>query len=197
MRNDKGQFVKGQRYSPDTEFKKGEHWRKEKPYWTKEWLENEYSTKSSGEIARDFGVTDSAILFWLNKHGIQKRTISEARLVKHWGVSGEDNPMFGKRGELNQNWKGGCTPDRQAFYMSDEWKSACSEVYKRDNALCQRCGASGKPHVHHIESFSNKEKRSDINNLVLLCVKCHRFVHSNKNIEKEFIKEEVQDDYSG
>jgi len=41
--------------------------------------------------------------------------------------------------------------------------------------------------------FANKEIRADANNLVLLCVKCHRFVHSKKNINGEFIGKEVQE----
>jgi len=40
---------------------------------------------------------------------------------------------------------------------------------------------------------NNKEIRADANNLVLLCVKCHRFVHSKKNINGEFIGKEVQE----
>ena len=174
------------------QFKKGEHWREHKPYWDKDWLEKEYSIKSCGDIASEWGVTEAAILFWLRKHGIKRRTISEARSLKHWGCSGSDNPMFGKGGELNQNWRGGCTPERQSVYVSQEWKSAVSFIYKRDNATCQRCGMKGKLHVHHIVSFAEEEYRVDPDNLVLLCVKCHRFVHSKKNIEREFIVENLE-----
>ena len=39
----------------------------------------------------------------------------------------------------------------------------------------------------------NKEMRADENNLILLCVDCHRWVHSNENIDKEYIGEEVQE----
>ena len=85
-----------------------------------------------------------------------------------------------KRGENSSNWNGGITPERQEFYISDEWKKACSEVYKRDNAQCQRCGNKDNLHVHHIVTFANKKLRADIDNLVLLCAKCHRFVHSKK-----------------
>jgi len=187
MRNDKGQFVKGVHSHPETEFKKGEHWRNSKPYWNKDWLEKEYSIKSCGDIAKDFGVTEAAILFWLRKHKIERRTTSEARELKHWGCSGADNPMFGKTGEESSNWKGGCTPERQDVYSSTEWKSAVREVYGRDKGICQRCDIKGKMHVHHIVSFAEEEYRVDSDNLVLLCVKCHRFVHSKKNIGKEFI----------
>jgi len=171
-------------------FIKGEHWRDHKPFWDKEWLIKEYETKSCSEIAKEWNVTEDAIRHWLIKHDIKRRTVSEARSIKYWGCSGKDNPMFGKTGKLNPNWKGNCTQERQLFYASSEWKNVCSQVYKRDNAKCKRCGHDGKMHVHHIISFSKKKYRADINNLVLLCVKCHRFVHSRKNVNKEYIRKE-------
>lgn len=196
MRNDKGQFTKGHHFSPETEFKKGQHWRPKKPYWDKDWLENEYAVKerSADDIARQFGVTEAAILYWLRKHNILRRDMSYIRSKKYWGLAGKQNGMYGRTGENNSNWKGGVTPERQDFYASQEWKSACAEVYKRDNATCQKCGAKEKLHVHHVIGFANKEIRADANNLVLLCVKCHRFVHSRKNINQEYIGKEVRDD---
>lgn len=191
-RNSKGQFVKGIRYSPDTEFKKGEHWRAEKPYWNKEWLEKEYKDKSCGDIAKEWGVTEAAILFWLRKHKIERRTVSQARSKKYWGCSGKDNPMYGRTGELNKNWRGGITPERQSFYLSQEWKDAVKAVYARDRK-CVRCSSTENLHVHHIISFAVRKHRTDTNNLVLLCKACHNFVHSNKNINKEYIgKEEYE-----
>ena len=194
MRNDKGQFTKGHHFSPETEFKKGQHWRPIKPYWDKDWLVSEYATKerSANDIASEFGITEAAILFWLRKHNILRREMSNIRSKKHWGLAGEQNGMYGRTGENSSNWKGGITPERQEFYISDEWKKACSKVYKRDNAQCQRCGNKDNLHVHHIVTFANKELRADIDNLVLLCAKCHRFVHSKKNNNREYTREEVQ-----
>lgn len=194
MRNDKGQFTKGHHFSPETEFKKGQHWRPKKPYWDKDWLVSEYATKerSANDIASEFGITEAAILYWLRKHNILRREMSNIRSKKHWGLAGEQNGMYGRTGENSSNWKGGITPERQEFYISDEWKKARSEVYKRDNAQCQRCGNKDNLHVHHIVTFANKELRADIDNLVLLCAKCHRFVHSKKNNNREYIREEVR-----
>jgi len=73
------------------------------------------------------------------------------------------------------------------------WKSACSYVYKRDNAQCVRCSSKDDLHIHHIVSFADTDLRAEVSNLVLLCVKCHRFVHSKKNINGEFIGKEVQE----
>ena len=177
------------------QFMKGEHWREHKPFREKEWLIEHYVNQglSAGDIAKMHGVTDAAIIFWLKKHGIKRRSVSQARALKKWGSTGEDNPMWNKRGELNPRWLGGVTPERQDFYTSRAWKDACSRVWKRDNATCQRCGAKKIDdndtafHIHHIHSFANKELRADVDNLVLLCEHCHRFVHSKRNIENAFL----------
>lgn len=182
MRINKGQFTKG--YT----------WRTPKPYWDKGWLYRQYVVlgKSSADIAKEFGCRDSNIQYFLKKFNIQARTTSETRRLKHWGQTGVDNPMWNKKGEFNPNYKGGITPERQSFYVSREWKSACSHVWKRDNATCQRCGIKRNTdmpfHVHHIKSFSDAELRADADNLVLLCEACHRWVHSKGNLNNDYIQ---------
>jgi len=189
-RNEDGRFVKGVRSHPETEFKKGQHWRESKPYWEKGWLENEYvkNNRSSSEIAGDFGITDAAIIFWLRKHDIPRRTAKEARQIKKWGLAGKNNGMFGRTREKSPRWKGGCSGERQSFYSSSEWSAIVPLVWKKDDYKCRNCGISQrKMHIHHIVSFSVKEKRTELSNLVLLCPKCHRFVHSKKNVEGVFL----------
>lgn len=100
------------------------------------------------------------------------------------------------KGAKHPSWKGGITPERQAFYASQEWVDAVKKVWHRDNATCQRCGKHhntaknrGTFHIHHIVSFQAKELRSEVNNLILLCKECHYWVHSNANTQKSFIKE--------
>lgn len=193
LRDKFGRFIKGVRSHPETEFKKGQHWRSRKLFWDKEWLFNEYVTKGRTilDIANQFGVTDSAISFWLGRHKIKGRTTTETRSKKHWGSSGSANGMFGRSGENNPHWLGGVTPDRQAFYASLEWKKVSCVIWKRDGGKCQRCRHSGsrrRMHIHHIVSFSVKELRSDPNNLVLLCKSCHQWVHSKENKNQEFIR---------
>jgi len=181
MRNSKGQFVKG------------EHWRQPQPFWDKDWLFNEYSNKclSAKEIASEFNVTENAILFWLDKHQIKTRTMSEIRSRKYWGISGEKNGMFGRIKDSNPNWKGGISQERQSFYSSLEWKSIVPLVYEKFNYKCDRCGNEHKGVtvlcIHHIVSFKFKNLRCDINNLVLLCESCHHFVHSKSNINNEYL----------
>lgn len=105
----------------------------------------------------------------------------------HWlkGVTKDNHPT----------WKGGLTPERQSFYSSEEWVESVKGVWKRDKGVCQNCGKHhntelnrGNFHIHHIVSFQIRELRSDIKNLVLLCKDCHRWVHSNKNKNKLWLK---------
>jgi len=165
------------------------------PFHDREWLYDQYINKelSAQEIASQFSVTEGLILFWLRRHDIDRRNVSEARDIKHWGLSGEDNPMFGKRGDKASAWKGGCTPERQAFYATPEWATAVKVVWKRDKGKCQRCGVKGEygvlMHIHHVVSFTVKELRAEPSNLVLLCAKCHHFVHSKKNVNRELLKD--------
>lgn len=188
MRDKLGRFVDGNNGGIRTRFKKGEHWRKRKPYWSREWLYNEYVVRqrSAADIAREFSVTEGAILFWLGKLEIPTRNVSEARKAKHWGLSGNKNPMWGK---CPASWRGGITPERQDFYASTEWKKASRKIRKRDKNTCQRCGCGdGLMHIHHIVSFSVRELRATPSNLILLCPDCHRWVHSKKNTNREFIE---------
>ena len=180
------------------QFEKGDHWRTPQAFREKDWLVENYITlqRSTGDIAAEFGITGSAIFFWLRKHGVPRRSISEARAIKHWGSVGADNPMWNMRGELNPRWLGGVTAERQAFYTSEAWKSACSAVWKRDNARCRRCDlhrvdALDMPfHIHHIVSFADTQLRAEPSNLVLLCEACHHFIHSKRNLTREHLPQE-------
>jgi len=102
--------------------------------------------------------------------------------------------MRGRKGADTPNWKGGITPERQAFYQTDEWKRVERAVKKRDKHTCQRCGklkVRGEPFdIHHIVSFICVELRAVESNLVYLCEFCHYWVHGRENINKEFLKEE-------
>lgn len=104
-------------------------------------------------------------------------------------------PLKGKRGAEVPTWKGGITPQRQAFYSSNEWKSAVRKVWIRDAATCQRCGIKKTDNksldfdIHHIVGFACVELRATLSNLVLLCEPCHYWVHSSANINGLFILE--------
>lgn len=103
----------------------------------------------------------------------------------------------GVKGEKHPSWKGGATPERAAFYGSQEWKKAVRAVWHKADAKCERCGLDSRAltdktqkfHIHHIVPFSkDRAKRADPSNLVLLCAPCHRFVHSKENESRQFLE---------
>lgn len=125
---------------------------------------------------------------------IKQSTIADGRVP--YLVNGKPW-MTGRVGAANPNWKGGATPERQEFYRSPEWKTAAHAVWVRADAKCERCGVDyrivrkqaghRKFHVHHIVSFSVRELRTEMNNLVLLCADCHWWVHGKSNVNREFL----------
>lgn len=119
---------------------------------------------------------------------IARGAVPHLRDGQHWLKTAAPNE--------NPNWKGGATPERQEFYRSSEWKTACASIWKRANACCERCGLDWRDvdrkttatfHVHHVVSFAVRALRAEPSNLALLCRSCHLFVHSKANIAREFL----------
>ncbi len=164
-----GKFADGHRTPPQ-------------PFKNREWLYTEYVTKnrSTPEIARDFNVIGGTIARWLKRLDIPRRDVSESKRGR-----------FG--GHKNPAWRGGVTPVRQRLYKRDEWRKLVAETLKRDNYTCARCGvyrAKAEPKLvtHHIRAFATHPSlRFDPANLVTLCEKCHRWVHSKANKARRFI----------
>lgn len=193
-RSKNGRFIKGICYSKKTQFKKGQHWREKKLFWDKKWLINEYKNKkrSSGELAKQFNIAEQAIIFWLKKFNIKRRTTSETRKIKHWGLAGKLNGMYGKYGKESPAYIDGSSPERQKLYSRSLWGEIRKVIYKRDNYKCQRCGnphkIDNKLNAHHIKSWAgNRKERFNLENIITLCNKCHNWVHSKRNTDKEFL----------
>lgn len=168
-----------------------------KTIWS--WLKkNEIPTRSRGGDSSSGSFKKGSNLWKGKKHSQEtKNKIRDARIKDghvpylkngvHW--------MKGLESKNHPNFKGGLTTERQSFYSSREWSDAVKKVWKRDNAICKKCGKNhneeknrGNFHIHHLVSFQVRELRSEVSNLILLCKECHRWVHSKKNINKQFIK---------
>ena len=193
---------------------------------TREWLEKKYVGESMDcvQIGRLVSRDPKSVWNWLKDFGIPRRPrgsnwsqlpagrpkgfkhSDEAKEKMRWiaKASGRvpydpavGSYMKGRKGASTPNWKGGITADRQALYATEEWRSACKDVWNRANAKCERCEKNhnveevrGTFHIHHIVSFKNVQLRAEPSNLALLCNECHRFVHGKKNTNREFIKGE-------
>jgi hypothetical protein len=142
------------------------HYRKPKVYKDKEWLTEQYASRTLRDIADEFDVNSSTIRRFLHKFNIQPRPPHQRR-----GVN---------TGDANHAWKGGIA---QWEYSSD-WKSIAREIRNRDKWTCQDCYTQRKRwgkelHVHHIDGnkFNN-----DPENLISLCANCHRIRHGKKEV---------------
>ncbi len=185
--------------------------------------------KTCNDIAREIGRDAKRVWEWFKQYGIEvnkrganwqknlditgsswigrkhkaesKVKIREARIrdghVPY--LKNGQHYMVGMKSEDHPSWKGGITPERQGVYSSLEWRDSVRQVWKRDNATCQRCRKhqndyrETKFHIHHIESFMIKDLRCEVDNLVLLCPDCHHFVHSKENKKNEFLNTKKDD----
>src|ERR1035437_5457555 len=95
-------------------------------------------------------------------------------------------------GKNNAFWRGGVTPDKQSFSSQRKWKQCCKHIWKRDNATCRRCEQRFNHtqqtfEVHHIRPFYTGKQRTDYSNLILVCRKCHCWIHSKRNTKSEYL----------
>lgn len=67
----------------------------------------------------------------------------------------------------------------QEIRSSVEYRNWRTEVFKRDNYICQSCGKRGGDlQAHHIKRFSDYEElRLEISNGLTLCLECHKEIH--------------------
>jgi hypothetical protein len=138
------------------------------------------------------------------KHSVETRVLLRGISLKDGRVPYLNkfgiHHMKDKIGEKSPNWNGGSTPQRQAMYCTEIWKEAVKAVWKRDDAICQSCRLDSRTvkrkqtkfHIHHLYPFVHYKHLTTVpSNLILLCAKCHRFVHSKKNIDKKFMLKEM------
>ena len=159
------------------------HYRPKRAYHRPEWLRREYEQKgrSATDIAAEFDVSIQTIRKALAKAEISERS------------RGESLRLSGKmRGENNPAWNGGTTPERQRLYKQGHWREFSQSIYERDGFRCHRCGRpKGRPkslHAHHLKPWANNPAlRFDPDNCVTLCHRCHVWVHSSANVNREFL----------
>ena len=83
------------------------------------------------------------------------------------------------KGEKNNSWKGGISPENELIRHGIEYRLWREAVFARDNWTCQECQMRGGDlHAHHIQSFADHpELRFAIDNGKALCKECHIRVH--------------------
>lgn len=96
--------------------------------------------------------------------------------------TGERNGMYGITGANHPNWNPDITDeqrmDERKYPEYVKWRK---EVYERDNYTCQKCKSKrgGDLVAHHINGYHWDEvSRTEIDNGVTLCEKCHKEFHA-------------------
>jgi hypothetical protein len=111
-----------------------------------------------------------------------KRKISE-------GIRKNPPSTIFKKGQKPWNYIDGRSKILTPARYGDDWDKIRYLVYLRDKFICQDCGAFGiKLHVHHKIPFLISKDNS-LNNLITLCVSCHR--KEDAKIMKELKKQEI------
>ncbi len=162
-------------------------WNKDKklPPLSKKWKDN------IGKANKGHLVSKGKRIKIGNKHRGKIISIELRNKIKR-GMKGKHNSPsteFKKgehKGENHWLWKGGQKPYKHP--NSSEYKQWRSQVFKRDNYICQFCEAT-KIYVvpHHIKGWTNYPKlRYKINNGITLCRPCHKLT-----IRKEAQFEEI------
>ena len=82
-------------------------------------------------------------------------------------------------------WTGNIYPlDKRRNYLDrrcKKYKDWRKEVLKRDNNKCIMCNSNVGLEAHHIKEFSKYVNlRSNVDNGITLCNKCHKNLHRKK-----------------
>lgn len=88
---------------------------------------------------------------------------------------GENNPMFGKYGPENPNWRGGLSFGKYCYKFNNAFKEEIREQFNRTCFLCNKTEIENKKHlsVHHIDFNKNSICNGKKWAFLPLCQKCH------------------------
>lgn len=171
MRNEKGQFVKGE------------------PSWNKGLTMSDETKKKMSDMRKGKTSNTGRTHFkkgripWNKGAGVTTSCIVCGKEFYHWRVKSKkflycSNRCngIGTRDEKHPMWKGGTSNERKTDSgrkKHREWRVA---VYERDNYTCQICGEKGgRLNADHIKSWAKyPESRYDIDNGRTLCINCHQ-----------------------
>lgn len=149
--------------------------RNEEKRYSQEFVEQKFIEKGYILLTKNYKNVDQKLQFICSGHkeyGVQITTFYN---VLNSTNNCKECRYAMQSGKLHYNWKGGISSEREQFKISKEYKNWRESVFMRDDYTCQCCGEKGTYlEAHHLHPYSDyPELRTDINNGITLCNKCH------------------------
>lgn len=178
------------------------------PLYEREWCVQKYETEgmSAIDISRLVGRTKPGVLYWLRKHGIQRRPGNRdrkypvtkellAKLYVGLGMStrdierayGWDNTVIcrtmkkmGIQARPVHGWSG----KNSRYGQCGTWPygpgftaKVKEKVKERDGYRCQQCGNDGSAVRLCVHHIDEDKGNNELNNLLTYCSECHGKIH--------------------
>lgn len=146
--------------------------------WNKGVPMSEETKKKISEKLKNRVISDETRIKLSLIHKGKSKTKEHKQKIKanHHDVKLDKNPM----------WKGGKSFEKYTVEWTNELKE---KIRVRDNHCCKICGCKQidrKMEVHHIDY---DKKNCQENNLITLCLRCHRKTNNNRDYWKEWFNE--------
>lgn len=92
-----------------------------------------------------------------------------------------------RMGENNPNWKGGNSREKHNSRIYKKWTK---NIFERDDYTCKECNQhGGYLEAHHVKSWIDYPKeRYNLDNGITLCKKCHKLIHKKLRLLKTYGK---------
>jgi len=168
---------------------------KGKPSWSKGKTKKEYpqlsnSGRPKGQIPWNKGKTNVYSKETINKikeklkghipwnKGLKTGLVPKSAFKKgiHYSSKTEFKKGHGLK-EKNPNWKGGKSFEP---YTIDWTRSLKISIRERDKYTCQICGEKQGDKTHDVHHKDYDKKNCNPDNLITLCIKCHRKTNHNR-----------------
>lgn len=167
-----------------------------KKYHDEDWLREQYFEldKNGMTIADEQDVHYSTIYDWMERHGIERRSHSEAKMGERNPHYGKSRPEFAEKmsGSNNPSYKDGRSKELD-FRTSAKWENFSFELKEKADWTCENCGVHGSEaeiQTHHAQPVSEGGDKYD-NVFIILCKSCHgnksSFWH-NSTVEEQIAK---------
>lgn len=132
------------------------------------------------EIAEALGCSLDAIKMWASKtFDIESRS-KRKRYNCSIAKAGENNAMFGKRGESCPNWKHGLDSRGYRVVPKPEWytaKKGCRSIFEHQLVYCEENNITEIPLGYIIHHKDGDILNNEISNLRLMTASAHSKLH--------------------